>query len=165
MYLSVLPFPPLLFFLPQRSKQRLSKELSDYVVYCKSVHFSSFKHSRIHSKFYEVASFTESKARKHLREAGESIVSFLSASVIRLNGLWKIMSICICIIWHLLHGGGGGWFYHQQIFCYNLTIRFKGDYWKFQVIIRSKFPVGNRLNVTVFMTDTQGLWIHPTCQP
>uniref|UniRef100_A0A3Q4AU78 Phosphoinositide phospholipase C n=1 Tax=Mola mola TaxID=94237 RepID=A0A3Q4AU78_MOLML len=49
--------------LPQRSKQRLSKELSDCVVYCKSVHFSSFKHSRIHSKFYEVASFTESKAR------------------------------------------------------------------------------------------------------
>lgn len=57
---------------PQRSKQRLSKELSDCVVYCKSVHFRSFKHSRIHSKFYEVASFTESKARKHLREAGKS---------------------------------------------------------------------------------------------
>uniref|UniRef100_A0AAQ5ZCM5 Phosphoinositide phospholipase C n=1 Tax=Amphiprion ocellaris TaxID=80972 RepID=A0AAQ5ZCM5_AMPOC len=57
---------------PQKSKQRLSKELSDCVVYCKSVHFSSFKHSRIHSKFYEVVSFTESKARKHLREAGES---------------------------------------------------------------------------------------------
>lgn len=56
----------------QRSKQRLSKELSDCVVYCKSVHFRSFKHSRIHSKFYEVASFTESKARKHLREAGKS---------------------------------------------------------------------------------------------
>lgn len=56
----------------QRSKQRLSKELSDCVVYCKSVHFRSFKHSRIHSKFYEVTSFTESKARKHLREAGKS---------------------------------------------------------------------------------------------
>lgn len=67
----------LLFFyasaaFSQRSKQRLSKELSDCVVYCKSVHFRSFKHSRIHSKFYEVASFTESKARKHLREAGKS---------------------------------------------------------------------------------------------
>ncbi|KAM9328462.1 1-phosphatidylinositol 4,5-bisphosphate phosphodiesterase delta-4 [Pholidichthys leucotaenia] len=58
----------------KRSKQRLSKELSDCVVYCKSVHFSSFKHSRIHSKFYEVASFTESKARKHLREAGAEFV-------------------------------------------------------------------------------------------
>uniref|UniRef100_A0A8L0DJL8 Phosphoinositide phospholipase C n=1 Tax=Oncorhynchus mykiss TaxID=8022 RepID=A0A8L0DJL8_ONCMY len=57
----------LLFF--RKMKQRLSRELSDCVVYCKSVHFSSFKHSRIHSKFYEIYSFTESKARKHLREA------------------------------------------------------------------------------------------------
>uniref|UniRef100_A0A667YLH6 Phosphoinositide phospholipase C n=1 Tax=Myripristis murdjan TaxID=586833 RepID=A0A667YLH6_9TELE len=38
---------------PKKSKQRLSKELSDCVVYCKSVHFNSFKHS----------------PRKHLREA------------------------------------------------------------------------------------------------
>uniref|UniRef100_A0A6Q2ZAX6 Phosphoinositide phospholipase C n=1 Tax=Esox lucius TaxID=8010 RepID=A0A6Q2ZAX6_ESOLU len=60
--------------LPQKSKQRLSKELSDCVVYCKSVHFSSFKHSRMHSKFYEISSFTESKARKLLREAGAEFV-------------------------------------------------------------------------------------------
>lgn len=66
------------FFCFQRSKQRLSKELSDCVVYCKSVHFSSFKHSRIHSKFYEVASFTEPKARKHLREAGMLLSMVLS---------------------------------------------------------------------------------------
>uniref|UniRef100_A0A8C5A9E9 Phosphoinositide phospholipase C n=1 Tax=Gadus morhua TaxID=8049 RepID=A0A8C5A9E9_GADMO len=46
-----------------KSKQHLSKELSDCVVYCKSVHFSGFKHSRLHQKFYEVSSFTESKAR------------------------------------------------------------------------------------------------------
>ncbi|XP_035249746.1 1-phosphatidylinositol 4,5-bisphosphate phosphodiesterase delta-4-like isoform X2 [Anguilla anguilla] len=59
---------------PRKSKQRLSKELSDCVVYCKSVHFSSFKHSRIHSKFYEISSFTESKARKHMREAGAEFV-------------------------------------------------------------------------------------------
>ncbi|XP_071243600.1 1-phosphatidylinositol 4,5-bisphosphate phosphodiesterase delta-4-like [Salvelinus alpinus] len=58
----------------KKSKQSLSKELSDCVVYCKSVHFSSFKHSRIHSKFYEISSFTESKARKHLREAGAEFV-------------------------------------------------------------------------------------------
>ncbi|XP_033833374.1 1-phosphatidylinositol 4,5-bisphosphate phosphodiesterase delta-4 [Periophthalmus magnuspinnatus] len=57
-----------------KSKQRLSKELSDCVVYCKSVHFRSFKHSRIHSKFYEVVSFTESKARKQLKEAGAEFV-------------------------------------------------------------------------------------------
>uniref|UniRef100_A0A8C4IXJ8 Phosphoinositide phospholipase C n=1 Tax=Dicentrarchus labrax TaxID=13489 RepID=A0A8C4IXJ8_DICLA len=67
----------------RRSKQRLSKELSDCVVYCKSVHFSSFKHSRIHSKFYEVASFTESKARKHLREAGAEFVHHNSRQLTR----------------------------------------------------------------------------------
>ncbi|KAI7791219.1 putative 1-phosphatidylinositol 4 [Triplophysa rosa] len=58
----------------KKSKQGLSKELSDCVVYCKSVHFSGFKHSRIHSKFYEISSFTESKARKHMREAGAEFV-------------------------------------------------------------------------------------------
>uniref|UniRef100_A0AAY4D229 Phosphoinositide phospholipase C n=1 Tax=Denticeps clupeoides TaxID=299321 RepID=A0AAY4D229_9TELE len=61
-----------LLFL-QKSKPRLSKELSDCVVYCKSVHFCSFKHSRIHSKFYEISSFTESKARKLMRETAEFV--------------------------------------------------------------------------------------------
>ncbi|XP_062302907.1 1-phosphatidylinositol 4,5-bisphosphate phosphodiesterase delta-4 isoform X2 [Osmerus eperlanus] len=67
----------------KKSKQRLSKELSDCVVYCKSVHFSSFKHSRIHSKFYEISSFTESKARKHLREAGADFVHHNSRQLTR----------------------------------------------------------------------------------
>ncbi|XP_053170366.1 1-phosphatidylinositol 4,5-bisphosphate phosphodiesterase delta-4 [Scomber japonicus] len=68
----------------KKSKQRLSKELSDCVVYCKSVHFNSFKHSRIHSKFYEVASFTESKARKQLREAGAEFVHHNSRQLTRI---------------------------------------------------------------------------------
>ncbi|KAM6893535.1 1-phosphatidylinositol 4,5-bisphosphate phosphodiesterase delta-4 [Xenentodon cancila] len=67
----------------KRSKKRLSKELSDCVVYCKSFHFRSFKHSRVHSKFYEVASFTESKARKHLREAGAEFVRHNSRQLTR----------------------------------------------------------------------------------
>ncbi|XP_067117080.1 1-phosphatidylinositol 4,5-bisphosphate phosphodiesterase delta-4 [Osmerus mordax] len=67
----------------KKSKQHLSKELSDCVVYCKSVHFSSFKHSRIHSKFYEISSFTESKARKHLREAGADFVHHNSRQLTR----------------------------------------------------------------------------------
>ncbi|XP_056157049.1 1-phosphatidylinositol 4,5-bisphosphate phosphodiesterase delta-4 [Lampris incognitus] len=67
----------------KKSKQRLSKELSDCVVYCKSVRFNSFKHSRIHSKFYEVSSFTESKARKHLRDAGTEFVHHNSRQLTR----------------------------------------------------------------------------------
>ncbi|KAF3857309.1 hypothetical protein F7725_009168, partial [Dissostichus mawsoni] len=59
----------------KKSKQRLSKEL---------VHFSNFKHSRIHSKSYEVASFTESKARKHLREAGADFVHHNSRQLTRI---------------------------------------------------------------------------------
>uniref|UniRef100_A0A8D3AB73 Phosphoinositide phospholipase C n=1 Tax=Scophthalmus maximus TaxID=52904 RepID=A0A8D3AB73_SCOMX len=67
----------------EKSKQRLSKELSDCVVYCKSVRFNSFKHARIHSKVYEVASFTEYKARKHLREAGTEFVLHNSRQLTR----------------------------------------------------------------------------------
>ncbi|KAJ8349663.1 hypothetical protein SKAU_G00247930 [Synaphobranchus kaupii] len=67
----------------RKSKQRLSKELSDCVVYCKSVHFSSFKHSRIHSKFYEISSFGESKARKHMRESGAEFVHHNSRQLTR----------------------------------------------------------------------------------
>ncbi|CAL8308952.1 unnamed protein product [Merluccius merluccius] len=67
----------------KKSKQRLSKELSDCVVYCKSVHFSSFKHSRIHQKFYEVSSFTESKGRKQLRDAGGEFVHHNSRQLSR----------------------------------------------------------------------------------
>uniref|UniRef100_A0A8D3EBG5 Phosphoinositide phospholipase C n=1 Tax=Scophthalmus maximus TaxID=52904 RepID=A0A8D3EBG5_SCOMX len=65
------------------AKRRLSKELSDCVVYCKSVRFNSFKHARIHSKVYEVASFTEYKARKHLREAGTEFVLHNSRQLTR----------------------------------------------------------------------------------
>ncbi|KAF7207038.1 1-phosphatidylinositol 4,5-bisphosphate phosphodiesterase delta-4 [Nothobranchius furzeri] len=68
----------------KKSKQRLSKELSDCVVYCKSVHFISFRHSQSHFKFYEVTSFTESKARKHLREAGAEFVCHNSRQLTRI---------------------------------------------------------------------------------
>uniref|UniRef100_A0A671SIQ0 Phosphoinositide phospholipase C n=1 Tax=Sinocyclocheilus anshuiensis TaxID=1608454 RepID=A0A671SIQ0_9TELE len=48
---------------PESSKKiKLAKELSDLVIYCKSVHFSNFEHSRDYHAFYEMASFKESKA-------------------------------------------------------------------------------------------------------
>ncbi|XP_035266182.1 1-phosphatidylinositol 4,5-bisphosphate phosphodiesterase delta-4-like [Anguilla anguilla] len=58
----------------QRHKTHLFRQLSDCVVYCKSVQFTSFEHSRLHSKFYEISSFTESKARKLIRSAGADFV-------------------------------------------------------------------------------------------
>ncbi|KAG7330963.1 hypothetical protein KOW79_004932 [Hemibagrus wyckioides] len=56
------------------SKENLSKELSDLVIYCKNVHFSSFEHSRNHSKPYEMSSFSESKTRKLIKEAGGDFI-------------------------------------------------------------------------------------------
>lgn len=57
----------------QKSKLTLSQELSDCIIYCKSVPFCSFQHSRSHYKPYEMSSFAESKTRKLIREAGEKL--------------------------------------------------------------------------------------------
>ncbi|XP_040297205.1 1-phosphatidylinositol 4,5-bisphosphate phosphodiesterase delta-4 isoform X5 [Bufo bufo] len=58
----------------KKSKDRLSQELSDCIIYCKSVPFESFKHSRIQYKLYEMSSFTEYKARKLVKEPGNEFV-------------------------------------------------------------------------------------------
>ncbi|XP_051564765.1 1-phosphatidylinositol 4,5-bisphosphate phosphodiesterase delta-4-like isoform X2 [Myxocyprinus asiaticus] len=54
-------------------KQKLCKELSD-LVFCKSVHFHSFEHSRTSAKPYEMSSLSESKTRKYSKEAGPDFV-------------------------------------------------------------------------------------------
>uniref|UniRef100_A0A673HE76 Phosphoinositide phospholipase C n=1 Tax=Sinocyclocheilus rhinocerous TaxID=307959 RepID=A0A673HE76_9TELE len=52
----------------KKSKQNLCKELSD-LMFCKSIHFHSFEHSRMSAKPNEMSSFSESKARKYSKEA------------------------------------------------------------------------------------------------
>ncbi|XP_033494511.2 1-phosphatidylinositol 4,5-bisphosphate phosphodiesterase delta-1a isoform X1 [Epinephelus lanceolatus] len=47
---------------PKKSKIKLAKELSDIVIYCKSVHFNGFEHAKENQAFYEMSSFKESKA-------------------------------------------------------------------------------------------------------
>lgn len=47
---------------PKKSKMKLAKELSDIVIYCKSVHFNGFEHAKDQQSFYEMSSFKESKA-------------------------------------------------------------------------------------------------------
>uniref|UniRef100_A0A665UW92 Phosphoinositide phospholipase C n=1 Tax=Echeneis naucrates TaxID=173247 RepID=A0A665UW92_ECHNA len=47
---------------PKKSKIKLAKELSDLVIYCKSVHYSGFEHAKDNQAFYEMSSFKESKA-------------------------------------------------------------------------------------------------------
>ncbi|XP_070999721.1 1-phosphatidylinositol 4,5-bisphosphate phosphodiesterase delta-4-like [Oncorhynchus clarkii lewisi] len=64
-------------------KSKFSRELSDLVVYCKSVHFHSFEYSRLHSKCYEMSSFSESKARKLAKDTGAEFVHHNSRQLSR----------------------------------------------------------------------------------
>ncbi|XP_070783956.1 1-phosphatidylinositol 4,5-bisphosphate phosphodiesterase delta-1a isoform X2 [Enoplosus armatus] len=47
---------------PKKSKIKLAKQLSDIVIYCKSVHFNGFEHAKDSHAFYEMSSLKESKA-------------------------------------------------------------------------------------------------------
>uniref|UniRef100_A0A7N5P9H9 Phosphoinositide phospholipase C n=1 Tax=Ailuropoda melanoleuca TaxID=9646 RepID=A0A7N5P9H9_AILME len=66
--------PESLLFPKQRSKPILCPSLSALVVYLKSVPFHSFTHSKEHYRFYETSSFSESKARSLIKEAGNEFV-------------------------------------------------------------------------------------------
>uniref|UniRef100_A0A8C7SJ35 Phosphoinositide phospholipase C n=1 Tax=Oncorhynchus mykiss TaxID=8022 RepID=A0A8C7SJ35_ONCMY len=57
----------------QKSKIKLAKQLSDLVIYCKSVHFSGFEHAKDNQAFYEMSSFKESKA-VNLAETAEQFL-------------------------------------------------------------------------------------------
>uniref|UniRef100_A0A672MZY4 Phosphoinositide phospholipase C n=1 Tax=Sinocyclocheilus grahami TaxID=75366 RepID=A0A672MZY4_SINGR len=67
---SELPSPEVRY---SKSKQNLCKKLSD-LMFCKSIHFHSFEHSRMSAKPNEMSSFSESKARKYSKEAGSDFV-------------------------------------------------------------------------------------------
>uniref|UniRef100_A0A8C5BWM8 Phosphoinositide phospholipase C n=1 Tax=Gadus morhua TaxID=8049 RepID=A0A8C5BWM8_GADMO len=58
----------------KKAKLKMSRELSDLVVYCKSVHFRGFQHAQAHYKCDEMSSLSESKARKLAKEAGADFV-------------------------------------------------------------------------------------------
>lgn len=55
----------------QKSKIKLAKELSDIVIYCKSVHFNGFEHAKDNQAFYEMSSFKESKALSLAQNSGK----------------------------------------------------------------------------------------------
>lgn len=58
---------------------KLAKELSDTVVYCKSVHFNGFEDPSHPRAFYEMSSFTESKALKLAQESGMYVLLWQKA--------------------------------------------------------------------------------------
>nr|XP_012595709.1 1-phosphatidylinositol 4,5-bisphosphate phosphodiesterase delta-4 isoform X1 [Microcebus murinus]XP_020143785.1 1-phosphatidylinositol 4,5-bisphosphate phosphodiesterase delta-4 isoform X1 [Microcebus murinus]XP_020143786.1 1-phosphatidylinositol 4,5-bisphosphate phosphodiesterase delta-4 isoform X1 [Microcebus murinus]XP_020143787.1 1-phosphatidylinositol 4,5-bisphosphate phosphodiesterase delta-4 isoform X1 [Microcebus murinus]XP_020143788.1 1-phosphatidylinositol 4,5-bisphosphate phosphod len=66
--------PESLLLSRQKSKIILCPALSDLVVYLKTVSFHSFAHSREHYHCYEISSFSETKARGLVKEAGNEFV-------------------------------------------------------------------------------------------
>ncbi|XP_058232436.1 1-phosphatidylinositol 4,5-bisphosphate phosphodiesterase delta-1a isoform X2 [Hemibagrus wyckioides] len=69
----------------KKKKIQLAKELSDLVIYCKSVHFNSFEHSRERQACYEMASFKESKA-KNLAE--NSATEYITHNMDKLSRIY-----------------------------------------------------------------------------
>uniref|UniRef100_A0A9J7ZHB2 Phosphoinositide phospholipase C n=1 Tax=Cyprinus carpio carpio TaxID=630221 RepID=A0A9J7ZHB2_CYPCA len=71
-----------------KDKIKLAKELSDLVIYCKSVHFSTFEHSRDNHSFYEMASFKESKAMNLAENSGKAGFSFIHHNMDKLSRIY-----------------------------------------------------------------------------
>ncbi|XP_036885022.1 1-phosphatidylinositol 4,5-bisphosphate phosphodiesterase delta-4 [Sturnira hondurensis] len=69
-----LPKPGFPLLPKQKSKPVLCPSLSALVVYTKAVPFYSFAHSREHYRFYELSSFSETKAKSLIKEAGNEFV-------------------------------------------------------------------------------------------
>lgn len=64
---------------------KLAKELSDIVIYCKSVHFRGFEDSWDKQSFYEMASFKEGKA---VKLAEESVSDFIRHNIDKLSRIY-----------------------------------------------------------------------------
>uniref|UniRef100_A0A671NDB7 Phosphoinositide phospholipase C n=1 Tax=Sinocyclocheilus anshuiensis TaxID=1608454 RepID=A0A671NDB7_9TELE len=65
---------PLSHVIQAYSSLKLAKELSDIVIYCKSVHFHGFEDSQDKQSFYEMASFKEGKAVKLAEESANDYI-------------------------------------------------------------------------------------------
>ncbi|XP_056155266.1 1-phosphatidylinositol 4,5-bisphosphate phosphodiesterase delta-1a isoform X1 [Lampris incognitus] len=69
----------------KKSKIKLAKELSDMVIYCKSVHFNGFEHAKDNQAFYEMSSFKESKA---FNLADTSATAFMHHNMDKLSRIY-----------------------------------------------------------------------------
>ncbi|KAF7222962.1 1-phosphatidylinositol 4,5-bisphosphate phosphodiesterase delta-1 isoform X1 [Nothobranchius furzeri] len=69
----------------RKKKLKLAKELSDMVIYCKSVHFHSFKDARKTLSFYEMSSFKEGRA---VKLADESANDYIRHNVEKLSRVY-----------------------------------------------------------------------------
>ncbi|XP_007287888.3 1-phosphatidylinositol 4,5-bisphosphate phosphodiesterase delta-4 [Astyanax mexicanus] len=67
----------------KKSKRNLTKELSDLVIYCKNENFTNFEDSRINGKPYDISSFSESKARKIIKESAADFIQHNTRQITR----------------------------------------------------------------------------------
>ncbi|KAF3698979.1 1-phosphatidylinositol 4,5-bisphosphate phosphodiesterase delta-1 [Channa argus] len=58
----------------KKKKLQLAKELSDMVIYCKSVHFQGFEYARQKQSFYEMSSLKEGEAMKLTEESANACI-------------------------------------------------------------------------------------------
>ncbi|XP_062385367.1 1-phosphatidylinositol 4,5-bisphosphate phosphodiesterase delta-1b isoform X2 [Sardina pilchardus] len=71
---------------PKKSKKlKLAKELSDIVIYCKSVHFNGFEDAQKNLGFYEMSSFKEGKA---VKLAEESATQYIHHNVDKISRIY-----------------------------------------------------------------------------
>uniref|UniRef100_A0A8K9V2A8 Phosphoinositide phospholipase C n=1 Tax=Oncorhynchus mykiss TaxID=8022 RepID=A0A8K9V2A8_ONCMY len=68
-----------------KSKIKLAKQLSDLVIYCRSVHFSGFEHAKDNQAFYEMSSFKESKA---VNLAETAVNAFIHHNMTKLSRIY-----------------------------------------------------------------------------
>lgn len=69
----------------KKKKLKLAKELSDMVIYCKSVHFHGFEDARQNLSFYEMSSFKEKKA---VGLAEESANAYIRHNIDKLSRIY-----------------------------------------------------------------------------
>ncbi|XP_072108186.1 1-phosphatidylinositol 4,5-bisphosphate phosphodiesterase delta-1a isoform X2 [Mobula birostris] len=66
------------------SKVKLSKELSDLVIFCKSVHFNGFEDAMNNQVFYEMSSFVENKFNKLVQDSSTPFIQLNARQLSRI---------------------------------------------------------------------------------
>lgn len=87
----------------QKSNIKLAKQLSDIVIYCKSVHFSGFEHAKDSHAFYEMSSFKESKAFNLAETSGKQRTSLTNTFHVRKKSQIVLKHCCIFIATAYIH--------------------------------------------------------------
>ncbi|XP_059811761.1 1-phosphatidylinositol 4,5-bisphosphate phosphodiesterase delta-3-like [Hypanus sabinus] len=73
----------------KKNKKKLTKELSDLVIYCQSTHFQSFEQTWSRQAPHETSSFSETKAKRLIAENG---FSFVAHNTLQLSKVYPLGS-------------------------------------------------------------------------